>query len=110
MNLITKKGLKVKKIFGTIIAFSGVGVAAIFMETHENPDQAPSDGPNMVPLSEVKILLQKWTIPVSDIAISGGKKISITGVRIVPNPNPEKNVNSAAKKATIEIIKTSMQE
>ncbi len=36
-----------------------VGVAAIFMETHENPDQAPSDGPNMVPLSEVKILLQK---------------------------------------------------
>ena len=31
-----------------------VGVGAIFMETHEDPDNAPSDGPNMVPLNEVK--------------------------------------------------------
>ena len=38
-----------------------VGVAAIFMETHENPDNAPSDGPNMVPLNEVKNLLKKLT-------------------------------------------------
>ena len=29
-----------------------VGVAAVFMETHEKPDEAPSDGPNMVPLSQ----------------------------------------------------------
>ncbi len=36
-----------------------VGVAAIFMETHEDPDNAPSDGPNMVPLNEVKNLLKK---------------------------------------------------
>ena len=36
-----------------------VGVGAIFMETHEDPDNAPSDGPNMVPLSEVKDLLKK---------------------------------------------------
>ena len=36
-----------------------VGVSAIFMETHEDPDNAPSDGPNMVPLSEVKSLLKK---------------------------------------------------
>ena len=36
-----------------------VGVGAIFMETHEDPDNAPSDGPNMVPLSEVKTLLKK---------------------------------------------------
>jgi 2-dehydro-3-deoxyphosphooctonate aldolase (KDO 8-P synthase) len=28
-----------------------VGVAGLFIETHENPDQAPSDGPNMVPLA-----------------------------------------------------------
>ena len=35
-----------------------VGVGAIFMETHEDPDNAPSDGPNMVPLSEVKALLK----------------------------------------------------
>ncbi|MEA4839013.1 MAG: 3-deoxy-8-phosphooctulonate synthase [Rhodospirillaceae bacterium] len=30
-----------------------VGVAAVFAETHENPDCAPSDGPNMIPLSEM---------------------------------------------------------
>lgn len=34
-----------------------VGVAAVFMETHENPDNAPSDGPNMVPLKEMEALL-----------------------------------------------------
>jgi len=36
-----------------------VGVGAIFIETHEDPDNAPSDGPNMVPLKEVKGLLKK---------------------------------------------------
>ena len=36
-----------------------VGVAAIFIETHEDPDNAPSDGPNMIPLKEVKSLLKK---------------------------------------------------
>ena len=38
-----------------------VGVGAIFMETHEDPDNAPSDGPNMVPLKEIKGLLKKLT-------------------------------------------------
>jgi len=38
-----------------------VGIGAIFMETHEDPDNAPSDGPNMVPLKEVKTLLKKLT-------------------------------------------------
>ena len=38
-----------------------VGVGAIFIETHEDPDNAPSDGPNMVPLNEIKILLEKLT-------------------------------------------------
>ena len=36
-----------------------VGVGAIFIETHEDPDSAPSDGPNMVPLNEMKSLLKK---------------------------------------------------
>ena len=36
-----------------------VGVGAVFMETHEDPDNAPSDGPNMVPLSEIKDLLKQ---------------------------------------------------
>jgi 2-dehydro-3-deoxyphosphooctonate aldolase (KDO 8-P synthase) len=36
-----------------------VGVAGVFIETHENPDQAPSDGPNMVPLNQLENLLRK---------------------------------------------------
>ncbi|MBT3070103.1 3-deoxy-8-phosphooctulonate synthase [Rhodomicrobium sp. Az07] len=35
-----------------------VGVAAVFIETHEDPDRAPSDGPNMVPLGELEALLR----------------------------------------------------
>jgi 2-dehydro-3-deoxyphosphooctonate aldolase (KDO 8-P synthase) len=35
-----------------------VGVAGVFMETHENPDSAPSDGPNMVPLSDMPDLIE----------------------------------------------------
>jgi 2-dehydro-3-deoxyphosphooctonate aldolase (KDO 8-P synthase) len=35
-----------------------VGVAALFIETHEDPDNAPSDGPNMVPLGEMPRLLE----------------------------------------------------
>tara|TARA_Y100000590_G_scaffold291538_1_gene328285 strand:- start:47 stop:883 length:837 start_codon:yes stop_codon:yes gene_type:complete len=38
-----------------------VGVAAIFMETHPDPDNAPSDGPNMVPLSQMPNLLKQLT-------------------------------------------------
>jgi 2-dehydro-3-deoxyphosphooctonate aldolase (KDO 8-P synthase) len=36
-----------------------VGVQGLFMESHENPDQAPSDGPNMVSLSEMPSVLAK---------------------------------------------------
>jgi 2-dehydro-3-deoxyphosphooctonate aldolase (KDO 8-P synthase) len=36
-----------------------VGVAGVFIETHEDPDNAPSDGPNMVPLSQLEELLKK---------------------------------------------------
>ena len=35
-----------------------VGVAAVFMETHQDPDHAPSDGPNMVPLKHLGRLLE----------------------------------------------------
>ena len=34
-----------------------IGVAAVFIETHEQPDRAPSDGPNMVPLARLEELL-----------------------------------------------------
>lgn len=36
-----------------------VGVAGVFIETHQDPDNAPSDGPNMVKLSELKTLLEQ---------------------------------------------------
>jgi len=35
------------------------GIAGIFMETHNDPDKAPSDGPNMVPVDELENLLYK---------------------------------------------------
>jgi 2-dehydro-3-deoxyphosphooctonate aldolase (KDO 8-P synthase) len=35
-----------------------IGVAAVFMETHQDPDKAPSDGPNMVPLKQMRGLLE----------------------------------------------------
>lgn len=35
-----------------------VGVAGLFIETHQDPDKAPSDGPNMVPLGEFEALLK----------------------------------------------------
>jgi 2-dehydro-3-deoxyphosphooctonate aldolase (KDO 8-P synthase) len=40
-------------------AAAAVGVAGIFIETHQDPDNAPSDGPNMVPLSKLESLLNQ---------------------------------------------------
>ena len=36
-----------------------VGVAAVFIETHNDPDNAPSDGPNMIPLNKLDQLLNQ---------------------------------------------------
>jgi len=36
-----------------------IGVAAVFIETHNNPDQAPSDGPNMLNINNLESLLKK---------------------------------------------------
>ena len=36
-----------------------IGVACVFMETHQDPDHAPSDGPNMVPLSQFEALVRE---------------------------------------------------
>ena len=48
-----------------------VGVAAVFIETHPDPDNAPSDGPNMVPLSKMPDLLKK--LITIDKLIKNGK-------------------------------------
>lgn len=39
-------------------AAASIGVAAMFMETHPDPDNAPSDGPNMIPMDEFEDLLR----------------------------------------------------
>lgn len=38
-------------------AACAVGVSAVFIETHEDPDKAPSDGPNMIPIGEMANLI-----------------------------------------------------
>jgi len=40
-------------------AACAVGVSALFIETHQDPDNAPSDGPNMVPLDQMKALISR---------------------------------------------------
>ena len=39
-------------------AATAIGVAGLFIETHQDPDRAPSDGPNMMPLKEMEALLK----------------------------------------------------
>ena len=50
-----------------------VGVDAVFMETHQDPDNAPSDGPNMVPLDQFEALAAQL-IAFDDLAIASGFK------------------------------------
>jgi 2-dehydro-3-deoxyphosphooctonate aldolase (KDO 8-P synthase) len=47
--------------FAPILARAAVaiGVAAVFMETHEDPDHAPSDGPNMIYLSDMPAIIEQ---------------------------------------------------
>ena len=42
-----------------VVAGVAVGVAGVFIETHQDPDNAPSDGPNMVPLDKLENLLKQ---------------------------------------------------
>lgn len=46
--------------FAPVLARAAVslGIAAVFMETHQDPDNAPSDGPNMIPLERLESVLQ----------------------------------------------------
>ncbi|QEO18298.1 3-deoxy-8-phosphooctulonate synthase [Acetobacter vaccinii] len=48
--------------FAPILARAALatGIAAVFLETHESPDTAPSDGPNMLPIRELPALLQQF--------------------------------------------------
>ena len=46
--------------FAPVMARAAVslGIAAVFIETHEDPDRAPSDGPNMIPLDQMAPLVK----------------------------------------------------
>ncbi|OIN86437.1 MAG: 3-deoxy-8-phosphooctulonate synthase [Alphaproteobacteria bacterium CG1_02_46_17] len=46
-----------------------VGVAGVFMEVHQDPDNAPSDGPNMVKLHELEVILSKM-VAIDDLVKS----------------------------------------
>jgi 2-dehydro-3-deoxyphosphooctonate aldolase (KDO 8-P synthase) len=49
-----------RRFVGTLAkAAVAVGVAGVFIETHQDPDNAPSDGPNMVPLQDLPTLVEK---------------------------------------------------
>jgi 2-dehydro-3-deoxyphosphooctonate aldolase (KDO 8-P synthase) len=48
-----------------------VGVDGLFMETHPDPDKAPSDGPNMIPLHRMKPLLEQLLLIRGAVAVSG---------------------------------------
>jgi 2-dehydro-3-deoxyphosphooctonate aldolase (KDO 8-P synthase) len=40
-------------------AATAVGIAGVFIETHQDPDSAPSDGPNMIPIKRLPALLER---------------------------------------------------
>jgi len=42
-----------------VLAALAAGASGLFLETHPNPDQAPSDGPNMLPLNALDALLRR---------------------------------------------------
>lgn len=50
-------------------AATAVGIAALFVEVHEDPDNAPSDGPNMVPINELQALME--TLKALDTVVKG---------------------------------------
>jgi len=49
-----------ERVFAPVLARAAVavGVAAVFIETHQDPDRAPSDGPNMIPLKNMPAMVE----------------------------------------------------
>ena len=56
-----------------------VGVAGVFLETHQDPERAPSDGPNMIPLKELEPLLER--LMEFDRLAKAGPSIRAKGTR-----------------------------
>jgi 2-dehydro-3-deoxyphosphooctonate aldolase (KDO 8-P synthase) len=60
-----------------------VGVAGVFIETHQDPDTAPSDGPNMLPIEELPLLLEEL-IALDKIAKQRRKLATMAKDAILP--------------------------
>ena len=54
-----------------------IGIDGLFLETHPDPDQSPSDGPNMVPLDRVEGLL-KELIQIRDFVSKASTEVTKT--------------------------------
>ncbi|MGB8853127.1 MAG: 3-deoxy-8-phosphooctulonate synthase [Pirellulales bacterium] len=52
-------------------AAAAVGIDGVFFETHPNPDRSPSDGPNMVPLAELRGVLER-VLRIHQARLAGG--------------------------------------
>ncbi len=59
-------------------AAAAIGVAAIFMEVHDNPDDAPSDGPNMIPLDKAEEVMRQ-IIAFDHLAKSFAAETALSG-------------------------------
>ncbi len=58
-------------------AAAAVGIDALFMEIHENPDFAPSDGPNMIPLEKLEMVLRQ-VVNVRASILEGDRSAMLT--------------------------------
>jgi 2-dehydro-3-deoxyphosphooctonate aldolase (KDO 8-P synthase) len=54
-------------------AAAAVGIAGVFIETHQDPDKAPSDGPNMIPLNDMEPLL-RTLVALDKLAKAAGRR------------------------------------
>ena len=46
-------------VSGLARAACAIGVSGVFIETHQDPDNAPCDGPNMIPINQMEALMQQ---------------------------------------------------
>jgi 2-dehydro-3-deoxyphosphooctonate aldolase (KDO 8-P synthase) len=53
-----------------------VGIDGVFFETHPDPDSSPSDGPNMVPLSQFRSVLER-VLQIHAVRVSMDEQISV---------------------------------
>jgi len=56
-NLGKTSGGERKFVYGLARAACAMGISGLFIETHQDPDNAPSDGPNMIPIDQMETLI-----------------------------------------------------